>query len=428
MMRPTLLFALLWATPVLANDVIMDGRFDDWSSSEANVTDPTGDASDKFDVVRLSAKTNKKYLYLRLELNHELNLQSGDKADGNLILNLENSNGKIEINLRSRLATLMIRNAKPRRLSWKEIGFTALPTYASRTHELRIAPSAIGFGPRTPVQVNVRGSDVIQPLKVRWSGKELPKSVLKLNREKGSFRVANLNTLRQGLADSKRRQPIKKLLELSEADVLTFQEEWKEDLFLKNVGKVFGSTTESKPLNVHWNNGCAIATHLKLTPLKLNLERGAAGYIETNDGKSVIVVSVHFKCCGYAGSPEDQQRLRTAKQLAQLLEDFNQTLPTPLPMVVIGDYNLVGSRRPLTCLEENGFQELVCLDESLTAATWRGLRESESFWPGRLDIVVSKGLTQLRGQIFNPSLNRVPDQDLNSASDHLMVISDFLMK
>ncbi len=419
------LLIVFFGLPSYSNEVVMDGRFDDWKTSEIQIVDPQGDASGKFDVLNMKVKTNQKYVYLRLELKNKLNLQNGNAEDGDFIIYFSNPKGTIKVDLRNRLAEFTGNKGEPRRLSWKELGFTSLPTYASKTHELRIDPSPLGFGLASPINVKVDGSDKVGQFEIRCSGKGLSKKPISLVKEKGALRIANLNTLRQGIADPKRRESIKRLLELSQADVFAFQEEWKEDLFRENVGKVFSFGDSKKSVNVHWNNGCAIATQYKLTPVDIGLERGAAGYIELADGKGLMVVSVHFKCCGYAGSSEDQKRIDTVKQLARRIGDFNKAIPGGLPVVVIGDYNLVGSRDPLTHLERKGFQELVCLKDDLTATTWRGLAETESFWPGRLDIVVSKGLTPLRGQVFDSSLQPNVDTSLSLASDHFMVMGDF---
>ena len=105
----------------------------------------------------------------------------------------------------------------------------------------------------------------------------------------------------------------------------------------------------------------------------------------------LVVCSVHLKCCGFAGSDEDQLHIDQAEQLAVELNrlrngDYGDELQNAA-IVVIGDYNLVGSRRPLGILESLGLTERILLGQAdYAATTWRGRRD-EPFWPGRLDVV-----------------------------------------
>jgi hypothetical protein len=55
-------------------------------------------------------------------------------------------------------------------------------------------------------------------------------------------------------------------------------------------------------------------------------------------------------------------------------------------IVVLGDYNLVGSRDPLERILAADLEELTfrsVFDGS--TATWRGFNKKETFWPGQLD-------------------------------------------
>jgi hypothetical protein len=104
-------------------------------------------------------------------------------------------------------------------------------------------------------------------------------------------------------------------------------------------------------------------------------------------------------------------------------------------IVVIGDYNLVGSRRPLDILKTAGLTDLLLRSAADgTAYTWRGIRQEESFRPGRLDL-----LTYDRS-VLRPSLGIVVDTTRLSSStlrelklsaedslvsDHLMLVADF---
>ncbi len=83
----------------------------------------------------------------------------------------------------------------------------------------------------------------------------------------------------------------------------------------------------------------------------MNLDRGAAALVELPTRDHVVVVCVHLKCCGYADSREDLKRIEQARELAGQIQrlrngDFGEKAKRA-GIVVVGDYNLVGSRTPL---------------------------------------------------------------------------------
>jgi len=171
----------------------------------------------------------------------------------------------------------------------------------------------------------------------------------------------------------------------------------------------------------------------------MKLERGAAALVKLPNGDFVAVISVHLQCCGYAGSREDRVRIRQAEQLAvqiRKLRDggFGDGARTA-GIVIMGDYNLVGSRQPLDILKAAGLTDVVLRVPADGAAyTWRSLRKPESFWPGRLDLVTyDRGtLQQAKGFVLDTS--RLTETELGTlglrardslASDHLIVVADF---
>ena len=88
------------------------------------------------------------------------------------------------------------------------------------------------------------------------------------------------------------------------------------------------------------------------------------------------------------------------------------------PVIVIGDYNLVGSRKPLDILLAAGLSEVLPVRQGNGFAhTWQGLKEDESFWPGRLDLLTQAGLKTLNAEVMESETNRY--------SDHFMLVGEF---
>jgi hypothetical protein len=79
-----LILALTSACP--AEDILLDGTFDDWSEIPVSATDPLGDATGAFDFTRIHAHVVGQQLFIRLDTQQPLNLQSGPDEHGTLQL------------------------------------------------------------------------------------------------------------------------------------------------------------------------------------------------------------------------------------------------------------------------------------------------------------------------------------------------------
>lgn len=79
----------------------------------------------------------------------------------------------------------------------------------------------------------------------------------------------------------------------------------------------------------------------------------------TDYALDVYLLGVHLKCCGNPGGSEDASRQRSADAIANWLGDArgvarpsgnNIVLPADTPIIVLGDFNLVGGPQPETTL------------------------------------------------------------------------------
>lgn len=151
---------------------------------------------------------------------------------------------------------------------------------------------------------------------------------------------------------------------------------------------------------------------------------------------AVVMASIHLRCCGYAGSWQDQARIAETTAIHEMLEsvfDAEKSI-----RVVGGDLNLVGSRQPLEILARGlgrgggdlqPAQALVLGD--VAYHTWRDPRSR--FTPGRLDWIlydptaareVTSFVFDTRGlqpEALARSGLEIGDSD---ASDHLALVLD----
>lgn len=165
--------------------------------------------------------------------------------------------------------------------------------------------------------------------------------------------------------------------------------------------------------------------------------RLAAAVVETRFGP-VAVASMHLKCCGPTGGPQDRARIAEAEVIRDTLSAALRAQGAKAPRLRIfgGDLNLVGSRRPVDVLRGGLGVGGADLDVARTEVpgdravyTWRG--SGSRYAPGRLDFLVYGGGEEV--QAFALDTARLSDATLraagvergdSAASDHLPLVLD----
>ncbi len=429
---PLLLPAIAYAAP----PHVVDGRFDDWTAPAAIATDPGGDGAGDFDVLRLDLDPRGTVLHARLEVASALNVQSGPEVGGTLLVLVTLADGStLEIDLRGR--SFMHRGEALRVLDWEALGYSSAPTYAARVFELAVDLAAVGGEPGDVVLVDLAGSDSLdQPLAAALLDAQPPAPPRDIARAPGTLvRVASLNTYRNGMLDGERSAALCRLLDAVDADVICLQEEYEAPT--DAIAGVLTACLETEtPLRAARHFDCLVLSELPLRPLPASDGDPHVGAVVETAAGLLVVYSIHPKCCGYTGSPEDERRVA---QMRELLGDLERARAAEVnrlgsaPTLVIGDWNLVGSRRPLTQMERAGFNRIdlrgVRPDR---VATWYS--PGSSFAPGVLDLAAldADGLT---ASGFVLDTRRLPaemldelglEADDSAASDHLLLVVDLV--
>ncbi|GEM_PF-790896 len=154
--------------------------------------------------------------------------------------------------------------------------------------------------------------------------------------------------------------------------------------------------------------------------------------------RRVLVTSVHLKCCGRAGDPNDQKRVKEAEAIRRLLRAAQFDL-RPSGLLIMGDFNLVGSYEPMEIVKfQNDLNatDLLVVDPYVrgdsTNTTWRD--PEQPFLPARLDYALISDAVLRVAQCFVLDTDRLGEDELTTlgllredsgASDHLPVIIDF---
>ncbi len=179
----------------------------------------------------------------------------------------------------------------------------------------------------------------------------------------------------------------------------------------------------------------------------LERERGVpatGAWVSMTDGqieRPTLFVPLDLQSGGYDGSGEDRLRELQAATIGERIADALTRRRGVSAVVVGGDFNLVGSERPLNALRT----KLANMDQAVevaepyrltdrSQATWRG-RPEDPFTPGRLDYVLfSSGQLEVdRAFVFDT--DEIPQvlqtrlgleaTDSRQSSDHLPIVVDF---
>jgi hypothetical protein len=436
-----------------AKDPSVDGIHDEWSDIDLLVTDPEGDATGGFDVTNVWAINRGTSLYLRAQVASEpLNMLAGPPEQGTLVIELGlPGERRLSVNLREHafIADGMTQ------LRWSEVAFQIAPTTASTELEAKLDLAALGVAQGDEISVDFSGSDSLSsPVSfVMGADPMVPQRGEAARAEGTQLRVAALNVWIDGLTAAGQTEPMGRLLKAAAADIYCLQE-----MFLTPPSAIAARLGEIDPhgdgatWNVHRTGDTAVATRGVLTALphdEVAQPPYSGAGIELPGGLRVMVFSPRPKCCGYAGDPSDQQRISEFQHLAATIADLrNGALGVDFepfvdaPIIVMGDWNLVGSATPVELMSDPagpGLERWLLrhLVGDGAIYTWRsdGLG---GFPPGALDVLAygsvdpSKTLKPLAGYVLDSEeldattleqLGLLPED--SKSSDHLLLVADF---
>ncbi|MEM1184299.1 MAG: endonuclease/exonuclease/phosphatase family protein [Planctomycetota bacterium] len=369
-----------------------------------------------------------------------------------------------------------------RHASHADIDFALAPTYANPWFEARIgrlSSALIGSGldaegtAKAMVLIEDESRDIVgysDPVEIA-----LPSAATGLGlapdtvpaQQAGSLRVLSFNVLRA--KPMREPEPFAGLITALAPDVILFQEfngldaDELADWLGENVGRLEGKPIipagPDEPMRPWYTvaepeGGVAIASVHPITrpfddPVSLvgpndedRTARAISALLETPFGDA-LVTSVHLKCCGSAGSREDEIRMLEAEAVRDAINDAAQQASSitgrwPSIRVVGGDINLVGSRPPVDVLGEG----IDADGSALSTAEARVLGDrayytwsdpTSSFSPGRLDWILYSDSSLRVDRSFVLDLGRLTRESVErsglrpsdtAASDHLPLVAD----
>ena len=452
------LSSLALLAPAWAQPIVTDGEFTDWDLVAPVFTDPAGDSTGVFDLGAVWITSDAERIHVSFEVGTDAhNLQAGGyPSSQGLTFELLFAGSPVE-SLRVETLPHLLRvteNGATTLRSAQDTGLLLLPTYASQRYEFSV-PRSLAPG-ATSVQFATTGADTLTTAPVALSDASPAAATATADRHPDAhLRVASLNTLNNfntdttGIEDPVRRPRFTRLVRAVRADVYCIQEEYSTsaadiETFFEDADP-FDDGAEWHAVKV---GDTVIASRYPLVlPAIFDRTRfgDAVAFVDmAAAGRGLVLVSsIHPACCGYAGNSNDDERVEQHENIAEAIASIaggssESAAPgsSEAPAIVAGDWNLVGSRAPLTVIEDVGLFAPTPTDlgTGASAVTWRDPSDAiGQFFPGRLDYIAhdTVGLRP-RNRFVLDSQTLGPAQlaalglqsDDSAASDHLMVVAD----
>jgi len=340
-------------------------------------------------------------------------------------------------------------------INHSDAGFYFLPTHSAPRYEARIDRTMLtNLQHDGPISVVVEhlaiGGDILKTQSFtttlpRYAPSKPINDPIAPNPSNG-VRVMSTNVLFS--SPLKDPEPFVRVLDALNPDVILYQEwfrttqedvrEWIDE----HLGKDWSL------IMMDDRSGVAIATKLKVVesitkPLvaagSSRPSRVVAAVVETQDNNHLILVSLHLKCCGGAGSDEDAKRIAQAHQIHGLILELREKYPDT-GVVIGGDFNLVGTRKPLDMMIANlgiDKQDLTPVPTTVLGTqsmlTWTNA--DSSYTPGRLDWLLVDDHAWTPTRSWSLDTARLSDEALKSsgleredsrATDHLPIVVDLI--
>ncbi|HDZ12949.1 MAG TPA: hypothetical protein ENH53_12150, partial [Bacteroidetes bacterium] len=475
-------FFFLWIFPranagfAQAHRIIIDGQFSDWQTLSPIYTDSKNDQqSGTIDFGRLWVANDSRYLFLRIEVGAEINLQNNNEIT--LYLDTDNnSNTGTQINgigadlqwSFGKRQGLAVVGGSSLTIHHENLGLVTAPTVTSAQFEIALDRTLTFDGN------SLFPDDTLRVLFKDAGGDELPNAgvilsyvirhdslpplpVLTIRKSPvADFRVLTYNVLRDGLFEVNRVNSFKRILQAVQPDIIGF-----EEMYNHSAAQTADQVASLLPLpnGKQWfaekvdPDVIAVSRFPILSSFVINGNGAFLLDLSAIGKKKMLLIVAHPPCCG-----KDEQRQQEIDALMAFIRNAEApggelTLEKNTPILIIGDMNLVGKAQQLTTLltgeivnhsefgssfhpdwDGTSLSDLHPRHTNLPMTfTWYDLKSS--FSPGRLDYMIyTDSVLQPENHfvLFTPEMS--PDSltvygldagDATNASDHLPVVSDF---
>lgn len=459
--------------------IIIDGLFQDWQHISALYSNntPNREISDYLDLKGLWISCNKRYIFLKIKISSEINIQNPNS----LVMFLDTDNntetGKhihgigadIEWNFGYNGVFHFFQDSLT--ISHHDIGLVTSPTVSSTQFEIAFNRHAELYGhkifPRESFQILFidnsedidfisEGTSVVYSFNDGMLPSIKPLSLRKQNPQ--HVRILTYNILEDGFLDSSRIKSLERIIRAVNPDIMGFQE------IFNNTAEQTAAIIESiLPLNnqQQWYYSkvdpdiIAISRYPITSTYVLPGNNGAFLIdLKRKYSNNLLLIIAHPPCCN-----RNVERQLEIDGLMAFIRDIKVKnsiikLEQNTPILIIGDLNLVGYAQQLKTLltgdivnaDQFGNSFMPDWDETPFADmlprhiaspfTYTWYEEKSSFTPGRLDFMIYSDSVMDVGNSFvlftlgisenSLDMYALQAQDVVVASDHLPVIADLI--
>jgi endonuclease/exonuclease/phosphatase family metal-dependent hydrolase len=474
MKKPILLLLLFFTSSLLfaqSLPIEIDGDFDEWQDATLIFEiDQVNPAPEGIHVKRIWAANDDRFMFLKFEVDREITLLENNPLV--LLINSDNdpSTGYDPNNIGAELRWVFGNRqgtfhhaSSTHNIQYPHIRLRTAPTVTSNTFEIAIGresqPNGISqLFPTDEFTIHFQGENNSIATGVYKFYQELvpsPDPIPLTRFDDSDVRVLAFNAWSDKLFNEQFTNEYRRILEALDPDIIAFQEIWNHNAvqtaqrveLLLPSGDDFqwhavkldqGNVTVSKyPILDSWHIQVNGSDRHRLTASLIDLPEA----YDTN----LMLVNIHLRCC----SGGESNRWNEVAALASFVNDARDEggllqLPEGTPIVLAGDFNLVGSSGQLAAIQTDvldwdgsGFERVRARQtEKRMHYTWRN--DNGGFSPGKLDYIFYSGSSLILKNKYTLQVEEMsPEQrelyglqygDTKAASDHLPHVADFELK
>lgn len=486
-MKNTLVFmAMLIAFSISAQmpRILIEGEFNDWEDVPVIYDDAPGDeGSSNIDFGKLWITNDDDFLFLRLEVGKEMNLQS----DNEIVIYLDTDNNastgvsfngigaEITYGLGEREGIARL-NGDNYNLDHENIGLVTAPTVTSDVFEIAIrrngSIAGIPLFSNNTIKVAFEDDGGFGGDWLPTSGSSVSYTISNNNLEplpsfsipktgNTGFRVVSYNVLQDGPFESNKAPAFERIFQALQPDIIGFTE-----IYDHNANQVADLMESFIPSGAgeQWYGAGVNPDIICVSRYKIKQAFIIDGSGNSANGaflielpapfdSDLLFIVAHTPCCG-----NDYGRQQEIDAINEFIRDAKNgtgdlSLDEETPIIVCGDMNLVGDSQQLeSLLDGNIINESTYGDDYIPdwdgtnledaipyttntpmAFTWA--TDFSDFSPGRLDFIIYTGSVLEIENSFNLFTPALSNSDLNAnnlqvsdtpvASDHIPVVADF---
>ncbi|MFU8860742.1 MAG: endonuclease/exonuclease/phosphatase family protein [Cyclonatronaceae bacterium] len=475
MKKPLLLLLLLFfltSTLLSAQSlpILIDGEFDDWENAALLFEiDQGAPAPNGIHVKRIRAANDDRFLFLKIVLDREITLLENNPlvllidSDNNITTGYDAGNTGAELRWEfGRRRGSFHAGSASHSIQFADIRLRTAPTVTSSTFEIAIgrdtqpdksnplfqadtlAIHLLGDGGSHAVGVYVFDPEPVPA----------PEPIPLGRFDASDLRVLAFNAWNDKLFNEQFTDEYRRILEALDPDIIAFQEIWDHNAeqTAQRVETLLPSGDDAQWQAIKLDRGNVTVSkypvldswHILVGEQQSDGHRLTATLFDLQESHNthLMLINIHLRCC--AGG--ENNRWNEIAALANFIDNAREEggllhLPEGTPIILAGDFNLVGSSGQLAAIENDiidwdgsGFKRVHARQtEKRMHYTWRN--DNGGFSPGKLDYIFYTGSTLTLKNRYTLQVEEMSvDQralyglyygDTQVASDHLPHVADF---